>query len=139
MKIDRRNFLKSSLVLADGLVLPSHLISFSTSFDGKEYDIVIYGATSGGIIAAVAAARKGKSVILVEPSGHLGGLTTGGLGATDIGIEGTIGGMSLEFHSQIRDYYRNEDSWKFKDRQEYMDRSGRFFGAESDGMVRLSL
>ncbi len=134
MKIDRRNFLKGSLALAGGLLLPSHLISCGTSDERKEYDIVIYGATSGGIIAAVAAARRGKSVILVEPAGHLGGLTTGGLGATDIGIEGTIGGMSLEFYSQIRDYYRNEDSWKFEGRQEYMDRSGRFFRPESDGM-----
>ena len=48
-------------------------------------DIVIYGGTSSGIIAVVQAHKMGKSVVLIEPSNHLGGLTTGGLGATDIG------------------------------------------------------
>ena len=48
-------------------------------------DVVVYGGTSAGIIAAIQAERMGKSVVLIEPSNHLGGLTTGGLGATDIG------------------------------------------------------
>ncbi len=98
------------------------------------YDIVVYGATSGGIIAAVAAARKGYSVILVEPSGHLGGLTTGGLGATDIGLEGTIGGMSLEFYRSVREYYRFDDTWEYESRSEYMERSGQFFQPDREGM-----
>jgi ribulose 1,5-bisphosphate synthetase/thiazole synthase len=48
------------------------------------HDVVVYGGTSSGVIAAVKAARSGKSVVLIEPGRHLGGLTTGGLGATDI-------------------------------------------------------
>ena len=51
----------------------------------QEYDLVVYGGTSGGISAAVQAARMGRSVVLIEPGKHLGGMTTGGLGATDIG------------------------------------------------------
>ena len=94
---------------------------------------MVYGATSGGVIAAVAAARKGKSVVLIEPSNHLGGLTTGGLGRTDIGIEGTIGGISLEFYSQIREYYRSEDPWLHETRTDYMNRSP-LFQSGSDGM-----
>ena len=133
MNVNRRDFLKGSLVLAGGLLLPSHLTGCNETEQGVEYDIVIYGATSGGIIAAVAAARKGKTVILVEPSSHLGGLTTGGLGQTDIGIEGTIGGMSLEFYSQIREYYRSEDFWVHEGRSQYMNRSG-LFQSEREGM-----
>ena len=133
MTVNRRDFLKSSLVLTGGLFLPAQLVSCNGQQDVKEYDVVVYGATSGGVIAAVAAARKGKSVILIEPSSHLGGLTTGGLGRSDIGIEGTIGGMSLEFYSQIREYYRSEDSWSREKRSDYMNRSP-LFQPDSDGM-----
>ena len=133
MGINRLEFLKGSMVLAGGLLLPSHLVSCNSVGEDDEYDVVVYGATSGGIIAAVAAARKGKSVVLVEPSNHLGGLTSGGLGRTDIGIEGTIGGMSLEFYSQIREYYRSDDSWTHESRADYMDHSV-LLQPGSDGM-----
>lgn len=123
MAVNRRNFLKGSLALAGGLLLPSHLVSCTGAEEGNVFDIVVYGATSGGVIAAVSAAQKGMSVILIEPSSHLGGLTTGGLGRTDIGIEGTIGGLSLEFYNQIREYYRSDEPWIYEDRMEYMDHS----------------
>lgn len=134
MSYSRRDFIKGSLVLAGGLILPSGMMSCTDGSQKDRYDIVVYGATSGGIIAAVAAARKGYSVILVEPSGHLGGLTTGGLGATDIGLEGTIGGMSLEFYRSVREYYRFDDTWEYESRSEYMERSGQFFQPDREGM-----
>src|SRR5690625_6759854 len=93
MTLDRKEFLRQTCALPISLLLPVHLLSCTGSQD-REYDLIVYGATSGGIIAAVAAANKGKTVLLIEPSNHLGGLTTGGLGRTDIGIEGAIGGMS---------------------------------------------
>ena len=133
MIIDRREFLKGSLALAGGLMLPAHLVSCNGDEDPM-YDIVVYGGTSGGIISAITAARKGRSVILIEPSNHLGGLTTGGLGRTDIGIEGAIGGLSLEYYSRIRDYYRNENPWVHEDRMEYMEKAGSLFPPDSDGM-----
>lgn len=133
MAVNRRNFLKGSLALAGGILLPSHLVSCTGSEEGNVFDIVVYGATSGGVIAAVSAARKDKSVILIEPSSHLGGLTTGGLGRTDIGIEGTIGGLSLEFYNQVREYYRAGEPWVYEDRMEYMDRSV-LLELESEGM-----
>jgi ribulose 1,5-bisphosphate synthetase/thiazole synthase len=74
-------------------------------------DIVIYGATSGGVAAAIAAAREGKSVILLEASRHLGGLTTGGLGATDIGNKAAIGGIAREFYERIHQHYAKPESW----------------------------
>ncbi len=134
MSYNRREFIRGSLLFAGGIMLPAGIMGCRSEHQKDHYDIVVYGATSGGIIAAVAAARKGYSVILVEPSSHLGGLTTGGLGATDIGIEGTIGGMSLEFYSTVREYYRPEERWKYESRSEYMDRSGHFFQPDRAGM-----
>jgi hypothetical protein len=71
----------------------------------QQFDIVVYGGTSAGVTAAVQAAKMGKSVILLEPSRHLGGLSSGGLGATDIGNKAAIGGLSREFYSRIHRYY----------------------------------
>jgi hypothetical protein len=68
-------------------------------------DVVIYGATPAGIIAAVAVAREGKSVILLEPGRHLGGMITGGLCATDTGVRAAVGGYSREFFDRVRAYY----------------------------------
>ena len=72
------------------------------------YDIVIYGGTSGGIAAAIQGKRLGKSVILIEPGSRVGGLTTGGLGQTDIGNKQVIGGIAREFYQNIRKHYENQ-------------------------------
>lgn len=68
-------------------------------------DVVIYGGTSGGIAAAVQVARMGRSVVLIEPSRHLGGLSSGGLGATDTGNTEAIGGVAREFYQRIHQHY----------------------------------
>src|SRR5690625_4863671 len=132
MTINRRDFLKGSIFLAGGLFLPAHIVSCNGNNE-RIYDILIYGASSAGIIAAVTAARKGRSVILIEPSNHLGGLTTGGLGQTDIGIEGAIGGMSLEFYRRIREYYNQDSAWEYQTWDEYMGRTSRL-QEDSKGM-----
>jgi hypothetical protein len=88
-------------------------------------DIVIYGATSSGIIAAVQANRLGKSVVLIEPSNHLGGLTTGGLGATDIGNKAAIGGLSREFYHRIWQHYQDDAKWNRETRKQYHARNPR--------------
>ncbi len=82
-------------------------------------DIVVYGGTSGGVTAAIQAKRSGKSVILIEPSRFVGGLTTGGLGATDIGNKRCIGGISREFYERIFDYYSDPRHWKQETREAY--------------------
>jgi hypothetical protein len=81
-----------------------------------QYDIVVYGGTSGGVIAAVQAARMGRSVLLIEPGKHLGGMTSGGLGATDIGNKRAIGGISREFYQRIRAHYDSDANWKYEKR-----------------------
>ncbi|MFQ3652155.1 MAG: FAD-dependent oxidoreductase [Gemmataceae bacterium] len=68
-------------------------------------DVVVYGATSGGALAAIATAREGKTVLLIDPGTHLGGMITSGLGATDTGNRAAIGGYSREFFVRVRDYY----------------------------------
>lgn len=78
-------------------------------------DVLIYGATSGGITAAIQVARMGKRVMLVEPSQHIGGTTTGGLVWTDYGQEGVVGGLAGEFYHRVTDHYRSDAAWKIED------------------------
>ncbi|HEY9490135.1 MAG TPA: FAD-dependent oxidoreductase, partial [Chryseosolibacter sp.] len=86
----------------------------------KRYDIVIYGATSAGISSAIQSSRSGKKVLLIEPSQRVGGLTTGGLGATDIGNKNAIGGIAREFYQNIYKHYADPKNWKWQDRSEYV-------------------
>jgi hypothetical protein len=88
----------------------------------REYDIVVCGGTPGGISAAVQAVRLGKSVVLIEPGQYLGGMTTGGLGATDIGNKAAIGGIAREFYQRIRKYYADDAHWTRERRAEFKGR-----------------
>ncbi len=74
-------------------------------------DVVVYGGTSGGIAAAIQVRRMGKTVVLIEPSKFLGGLSAGGLGATDIGNKAAIGGIAREFYRRVGDWYRDPAHW----------------------------
>lgn len=82
--------------------------------ESVEYDVLVYGATSAGVIAAYSAAQMGKSVIIVEPTGHLGGLTSGGLGKTDIGNKYAITGLSRNFYRRLGDHYGTLEQWLFE-------------------------
>jgi hypothetical protein len=82
-------------------------------------DLIIYGGTSSGIVAAIQAKKMGKSVLVIEPSSHIGGLTTGGLGATDIGNKQAIGGLSRTFYEKVYEYYLNDEAWKYQERSNY--------------------
>ena len=77
-------------------------------------DICIYGGIAGGVAAAVQAARMGKKAVIVEFSDHLGGLSSGGLGATDIGNKAAIGGISREFYRRLGQHYGNDENWTFE-------------------------
>lgn len=98
------------------------------------YDVVVYGGTSGGVAAAIQARRMGKSVVLVEPGKHLGGLTSGGLGATDIGNKGAIGGISREFYGKVYDYYARREVWKYETPEDYRSRKGRSIDEDTKTM-----
>ncbi len=102
----------------------------STGGGAGYYDVVVYGGSSGGVIAAVQAAGEGKSVVLIEPGSHLGGLTSGGLGATDIGNKGAIGGRSRDFYRRIADHYRKDSSWVYEQKEDYKSNRGYDVDAE---------
>src|SRR5215208_6077843 len=78
------------------------------------YDLVVYGGTAGGVVMAVAAAREGLMVALVEPGRHLGGMVSGGLGWTDYGRKEVIGGYSLEFFERVGKKYGRDIEWHFE-------------------------
>jgi hypothetical protein len=104
-------FLCSTLLSASQLQAASHPES--------SYDVVVYGATASGAIAAVAAAREGMHVVLLEPGTHVGGMLTGGLSATDVGNPNVIGGEALEFFERVGRYYDMQQydqkvSWRFE-------------------------
>ncbi|HEX2871653.1 MAG TPA: FAD-dependent oxidoreductase [Polyangiaceae bacterium] len=86
---------------------------------GKAHDIVIYGCTSGGVIAAVQAKQLGKSVILVCPEQYLGGLSSQGLGWTDTGDNSVIGGLSRNFYARIKQAYNDDARWKQQTKASY--------------------
>lgn len=79
-----------------------------------EHDVVIYGATAAGAIAAIAAADEGLDVALVEPRIYVGGMVSGGLGRTDHGNLHVIGGMSLAFFERLGKHYGDNISWFFE-------------------------
>src|SRR5437660_817822 len=92
----------------------SLLLAASVRAEIVETDIVIFGGTSSGVAAAVQARRMGKSVVIAEWTNHLGGLTTGGLGATDIGNKAAIGGIAREFYEQIAAHYEKPEAWTWE-------------------------
>lgn len=75
------------------------------------YDVVVYGATSAGVIAAVQASRMQQRVVLVCTSDHVGGLTSSGLGWTDSGDKRFVGGLAREFYHRIQQHYENPAAW----------------------------
>jgi len=89
-----------------------------------EADICIYGGTAGGVAAAVQAARMGKKAVIAEPGRHLGGMTSGGLGATDIGNKAAIGGIAREFYQAIARHYARDEAWTFERRADYFRQQG---------------
>ena len=100
----------------------------------NQYDLVVYGGTSAGLAAAIQSSRMGKTVIVLVPGNRVGGLTTGGLGQTDIGNKQAIGGISREFYQQINKYYYEPDHWKWQERKEYRDGGQTTTGEQEDAM-----
>ena len=119
-----------------GLFLTSLLLSSFADIPNaqRRYDVVIYGGTSAGVAAAIQASRMGKSVVLIEPTTRLGGLTTGGLGATDIGNKHAIGGISREFYQNVRKYYEDTGNWKWQQRSEYKGKGDNRNAENEDAM-----
>ena len=92
-------------------VQPAFAKSKAQSFTA---DIIVYGGTSAAVTAAVEAAQSGKTVLMVSPDTHLGGLTSGGLGFTDTGNKSVIGGLSREFYHRVWQHYNDSAAWNWE-------------------------
>ncbi|MBQ7234564.1 MAG: FAD-dependent oxidoreductase [Kiritimatiellae bacterium] len=99
-----------------------------------EADFIIYGATSAGLSAAIAAQREGLKVVVVSPEREIGGLTTGGLGQTDIGNKDVFGGLSRRFYRDVKRHYADDSSWKWQKHDEYKPTGQSAFRREEDAM-----
>lgn len=80
----------------------------------KTVDVCIYGGTSAGVIAAYTAKKDGKSVLIVEPGRHLGGMSSGGLGLTDIGNKYVVTGLARDFYRRVGQHYGKFEQWVFE-------------------------
>lgn len=104
------------------IIITFLFVSFSMFvISQKSYDVVVYGGTSAGISAAIQASRMDKTVVLIEQTERIGGLTTGGLGQTDIGNKQAIGGIAREFYHNVKKFYQNAENWRWQERIEYRD------------------
>lgn len=107
-----------TLLLTLLFALPN-LLNSQNKVATSSADIIIYGGTSAAIIAAVEAKQSGKSVLVVSPDVHLGGLTSGGLGWTDTGDKSVIGGLSREFYHRIFMHYTTKEAWNWQPKEAY--------------------
>lgn len=101
------------------IISPAYTPTKSISAKTYKADVIIYGGTSAAITAAVQVKKMGKSVIIVSPDPHLGGLSSGGLGFTDTGNKEVIGGLSREFYQRLYTHYQKPEAWQWQKKEEY--------------------
>ena len=117
--IARRSLLLAGLISLFGLLpscgsTPGHRL--------PSVDVCIYGATSAGVVAAIELARQGRSVTLIDADGWIGGLSTSGLGATDVGNKDAIGGLAREFYRRLKTHYADPANWTAERREDLKGR-----------------
>lgn len=107
------------------LLSVSACVGTSPRPSAREVDVCVYGATSAGVVAAIRATRDGLRVLLLDADGWVGGLTTAGLGATDVGNQRAVGGLARDFYRRIRRFYERPDAWRWQRRDEFGGRGHR--------------
>lgn len=110
------NFLFSAALFLLAITFQSCMEKSKNHFNA---DVIIYGGTSAAVMAAVEVVQSGKSVIIVSPDIHLGGLTAGGLGWSDTGKKEVIGGLARNFYQRVYNHYQQEEAWKWMKKEEY--------------------
>ncbi len=101
-------------VILSSLLAVTVLAPWAAGAETVEADIVVYGGSAGGVAAACTAAKAGKTAVVAEFGKHIGGLTSGGLGYTDIGNKAAIGGFSHEFYKRLGKHYGKAEAWTFE-------------------------
>jgi hypothetical protein len=99
------------------VVLFSVYSLFSCQTSQDSYDVVVYGGTSAGVIAAYTAKQMGKTAVIINPEQHIGGLSSGGLGQTDIGNKHAVSGLAREFYRKLGKVYGNFENWTFEPKE----------------------
>ena len=107
----------------------SQVITLTTFAQSYEADVIVYGGTCAAVTAAVQVVKSGKTVLVVSPDKHLGGLSSGGLGFTDTGNKSVIGGLAREFYHRVYLHYDTLDGWHWQKREE--------FGNKGQGTVAM--
>jgi len=102
---------KTRVMIIGLLTMFWHLVTGQTD---RQVDLCIYGATSAGVIAAYTASQAGKSVLLIDPGTRVGGLSSGGLGQTDIGNKYVVTGLALDFYRKMGKHYGSFEQWIFE-------------------------
>jgi len=113
--------MKRILMTLSVVFLTTCICSAKSSNSNRIYDadVIIYGGTSAAITSAVQVVKMGKSVIVVSPDKHLGGLSSGGLGFTDTGDKSVIGGLARDFYHRLYLHYQTKEAWKWQKLSEY--------------------
>jgi len=111
---------KNRIVLLLMLVVSLIQVGCGSSEEKKyDADVIIFGGTSAAITTAVQLKRMNKTVLIVCPEIHIGGLSSSGLGFTDLGNKEVIGGISKEFYTSVYNHYQDEAAWNWQPRNEY--------------------
>lgn len=106
--------MKLTLALICALVLPLNNVSGQTA-PTNSHDIVVYGDSSGAVVAAISAKREGRSVILINPTAFPGGMSSSGLGATDfLAYRTSFGGITSEFYDSVAKAYGKDHVRSFE-------------------------
>lgn len=114
-----RYFSKNKGLFAGLLILMACSVKSPEDEHTQTADVIVYGGTSGAVSTAIQLSRMGRSVIVVSPDQHLGGLTSSGLGWTDTGDKSVIGGIAREFYHRVYRYYEQPETWKWQEKEEY--------------------
>jgi hypothetical protein len=118
--------------------LPARGQSETVPAVAEAFDLVIYGGTSAAVVAAVQGRAMGLRVVVVSPDKHLGGLSSGGLGYTDSGNTGSIGGLAREFYRRVHGHYAADSAWNWRPREALRTR-GQGVGRDEDGTATMWL
>jgi hypothetical protein len=119
IKMKEMTSLKPVITLTISLFAIQCQTDHESSLRPFKADVIIYGGTSSSVTAAVQVSEMGRTVILVSPDKHLGGLSSSGLGFTDTGNKEVIGGLARKFYQLIYQHYQKPEAWNWQKQAEY--------------------